>query len=113
MTFKPRTVTVSRENKMSIKDLVGRKMSKKVNFLNEKIDIVKLTVGQVSEIQESVKEAKEDDGDLSLLISIIRMAVTDSEDLSDEDFNEFPLDEVAKLSNEIMKYSGMDNSAKN
>lgn len=35
------------------------------------------------------------------------MAVDGGDELSDDDFKEFPMDELSKLSNEIMKFSGI------
>jgi len=99
-------------NKMSIKTLVGKRMTKKVKFLNEDIIISKLSVSQVTDIQVVAKEVEAaDDADTAanfrLLQQIIKAAVDEADDLSDEDFNGFPLDELSKLSGEIMKFSGM------
>jgi len=93
---------------MGIKALVGKKMSKKVKFMNEEIEISKLSVAEVMDIQEKAKGLKEDDSEgFNVLKSVIRAAVLDAGELTDEDFSSFPMDELSKLSDEIMKFSGL------
>ena len=125
-----------------IKGLVGKKMSKSIKFMGENINIFKLSVSQVMEIQalarvveanakdqnkikdtfdrEQAKlllanpehyveeyEAPEDLDNIKLLRSVVRMSVEGAEELTDEDFQTFPMDELAKLSNDIMVFSGV------
>jgi hypothetical protein len=96
-------------NKMSgIKSLVGRKMTKSVKFMGEDVKISKLSVSEVMDIQVKAKEIESDESaGLELLQKVIRSAVEGGEDLADEDFQTFPMDELSKLSNEIMKFSGI------
>jgi len=91
---------------MSIKSLVGKKMTQKTDFMGEKINIKKLTVAEVTEIQSMAENAEGDDN-FELLRFVIRAAVEDGEELEDSDFDEFPLDELTKLSNAIIKFSGV------
>jgi len=97
-------------NKMSgIKSLVGRKMTRVTKFMGEDVTISKLNVANVMEIQEKAKKLEENDNEgFDLLKSIIRSAVEGAEELDDNDFEGFPLDELSKLSNEIMKFSGIN-----
>lgn len=97
-------------NKMSgIKGLIGRKMTRVTKFMGEDILISKLNVANVMDIQEKAKKLEENDNEgFDLLKSIIRSAVEGADELSDEDFEGFPLDELSKLSNEIMKFSGIN-----
>jgi hypothetical protein len=91
-----------------IKGLVGRKMTKVTKFMGEDVNISKLNVSNVMEIQEKVKKLDENDNEgFDLLRLIIRAAVEGGDELSDEDFEGFPLDELSKISNEIMKFSGV------
>lgn len=90
-----------------MKSLVGRKMTKTVKFMNENVEINKLSVNQVLEIQTVAKNAGENENGLELLKMVIKQSVQGAEDLTDEDFNSFPMDELTKLSNEIMKFSGI------
>lgn len=89
-----------------IKGLVGRKMSKNVDFLGTKVEISKLSVTQVTEIQEAAKSNNGENG-LDLIRMVIRMSVTGGTELTDEEMSNFPMDELSKLSGEIMKFSGI------
>jgi len=90
-----------------MKHLVGKKLPKKIKFMGEEVTIKKLSISEVLEIQKEYKEA-EGSQDIGILKTIIRLAVEGASELSDEDIDSFPLDELANLSNEIIKYSGMD-----
>jgi len=106
---KPITETpVNRKSIMSFKDLVGKKMTKSVKFMGEDIKISKLSVAEVKDIQAKAKAAEggEDEG-FETLKTVIRSAVADASEISDDDFNNFPIDELSKLSTEIMKFSGI------
>jgi hypothetical protein len=91
-----------------IRGLVGRKMTKTVKFMNEDVKISKLSVSEVMEVQELAKkiESNESEG-FNALKTIIRAGVEGGKDLDDQAFENFPLDELSKLSSEIMKYSGI------
>ena len=116
-----------KDNKMAdgIKSLVGKRVNKKFKFMDTDILIYKLTLGEVMEIQEEARKLKKtadsaakevsekdeaDDG-FGLLKVIIRNAVEGASDLSDDDFKSLPLDELNKLSSEIMKFSGVNAEA--
>jgi len=95
-----------------MKGLVGRKMTKTVKFMGEDIKIAKLSVAEVMNIQEKAKGIEKDESEgFNILKTVIRASVEESRDLADEDFNNFPLDELSKLSNEIMKFSGIGQEA--
>jgi hypothetical protein len=115
----------------SIKALVGKTMTKSVKFLDSTVTISKLTVGQVQEIQEAAKQAEAREADfrkqvaaaeasggsmpesqdkfagLDILKKIIVLGVEGGSDLTDEDFQSLPMDELSKVSKEIMKFSGL------
>ena len=62
------------------------------------------------EIQEKVKGMKDDEdsaANLDILKFVIRQSVEDAQELTDDDFDQLPLDELSRLSSEIMKYSGI------
>jgi hypothetical protein len=111
MTSKLTIPTISKaNNKMAsgMKSLVGQKMTKNVKFMNKDLTIQKLTVAEVLNIQEKAKAVDKDESEgFNVLKTVIRSAVEGAEELSEEDFNSFPLDELSKLSNEIMKFSGI------
>jgi len=115
MTSKLKIPTISKANKMAtegMKGLVGRKMTKTVKFMSEDIKIAKLSVAEVMNIQEKAKGIEKDEAEgFNILKTVIRASVEEARDLADEDFNNFPLDELSKLSNEIMKFSGIGQEA--
>lgn len=95
-------------SKMGIKALVGKKMSKNVKFMGEEVKINKLSVDEVMAIQEQAKGVEENSQDgFAVLRAVIRSSVEDAKELTDEDFATFPMDELSKLSEEIMKFSGL------
>lgn len=92
----------------SFKDLVGKKMHKEVTFMGEKVKIHKLSVAEVMEIQSKAQDIDKDESKgFDVLKTVLKSAVEGAADLSDEDFNNFPMDELSKLSAEIMKFSGI------
>ena len=113
MTSNIKIPKISKENKMaddskSIRGLVGRKMSQTVKFLGVDVTVNKLSVSQVLEIQEAAKTSGEnEDQGLELLRKVIRMSVEGADTLTDAEFNDFPMDELSKLSTAIMKFSGI------
>lgn len=96
--------------KMGFKDLIGKKMTKEVKFMGENVKIAKLSVSEVLDIQEKAKalntDANEQNG-FDILKTVIRSSVEGAEDMQDADFDKFPMDELSKLSAEIMKFSGL------
>lgn len=91
--------------------LIGKRMQKKFKFCGEDVTISKLSVSEVKKIQELAKDMEnktdDDDSGFDVLKLIIKSAVEGAADISDTDFEQFPMDELSKLSSEIMKYSGI------
>lgn len=101
---------ISKANKMTngIKGLVGKKMTKTFKFMGEDVKVSKLSVSDVLDIQVKAKEAESnEETGFDLLKKVIRMSVEGAKDLSDEEFDSFPMDELSKLSSEVMKFSGI------
>lgn len=101
-----------------MKGMVGRRMTKKVKFMGDDLEISKLSVAEVMDIQANAKalelaaadENSDNNGEengLNLLQGVIKASVESAKDLTDEEFSTFPMDELSKLSNEIMKFSGI------
>jgi len=98
-----------------LKRFVGKVITKNVKFMGETVEIRKLTLDQVLGIQALAKEqsvkANTPDSDIDqfeMVKYIIREGVVGGEELDDDDFLSLPLDEVTKLSEELMKYAGVD-----
>jgi len=93
-----------------IKGLVGRKVKKTVKFLDSDIVITKLQVSEVLAIQALARKKPEEGepvDDLEVLRTVIRASAEGGADLSDEDFTKFPIDDLGKLSEAIMQFSGL------
>lgn len=97
---------------MSMKKLVGKSMTKKTKFIGEEITIKKLSVAQVMELQTKFKETEGEDNSMEILKTVIRQSAEGGDQLSDEEFNEFPVEELSNLSAEILKFSGLGNVEK-
>jgi len=96
---------------MSMKSLVGKPMTKKVKFMGEEIEIKKLSVGEVLEIQQLSKSVADDEkASLELLQFVISAAVKDAGELTTEDYSSFPIDELSKLSSAVLEFSGLGNA---
>lgn len=93
-----------------MKHLVGKVITKKVDFMGDQVEVKKLSVSEVMKIQEFVKKASKSSSEatqLDLLKNVIRIAVIGAEELTDADFDTFPIDALSTLSEEIMEYSGL------
>jgi hypothetical protein len=96
-----------------MKHLVGKVITKKVPFMGDEVEVRKMSVSEVMKIQDMVKlasKSKADDSQLGLLRDVIRLAVVGADEISDEDFNTFPIGELSELSNEILSFSGLGDS---
>lgn len=92
-----------------IKQFVGQKLTRKVKFMGGEIEITKLSIEAVQEIQEKAKAVKENETEgFGMLRKVIELSVADCADLSDQEFSSLPIDELTRLSGEIMKFSGLD-----
>lgn len=102
------------EKENVFKRLAVTVITQDVKFMGEKIKIRKLTVNQVLEIQEQAKIPMMDDpkAGLRLVVKVISMGVEDAEGMTLEDFENYPLDDLNKLSEAIMSFSGMGNQGK-
>jgi hypothetical protein len=97
-----------------MKHLVGKVITKKVPFMGDEVEVRKMSVSEVMKIQELVKKAnksKSEDAQLGLLRDVIRLAVIGADEITDEDFNTFPIGELSELSNEILSFSGLGDTA--
>jgi hypothetical protein len=90
-----------------MKHLIGKKMSTQVDFMGEKVTVSKLSVAQILKIQEATKKQKAGD-EVGVLRLMVRLAVEGASELSDDEFDSFPLEELGKLGAEIVRFSGMN-----
>jgi hypothetical protein len=99
------------EEAKGLRGLIGKRITKKTKFMGETIEISKLKVIEVQELQEKAKALTKgestEDADFEIVKHVIRAAAEGAADMTDEEFEGFPLEELASLSNEIIKYSGI------
>lgn len=93
-----------------MKHLVGKKMTTEVEFMGEKVKIAKLSVAEILKIQEATKKQKAGD-EVGVLRLMVRLAVEGASELTDSEFDSFPLEELGKLGADIVKFSGMNTEA--
>jgi len=94
----------------SLKELSAKRITKKVKFMGENVEISKLTVMETMEIQELSKElesSSDDNSGFAIIKCILCKAVEGADELTDDDFDNFPLEELSTLSTHIMQFSGM------
>ena len=95
-----------------MKHLVGKTVTKTVEFMDDKVQIKQLSVADVLSLQEALKDADEADS-LETVSKLIRAGVVGAEEMSDEDLQGFPLGELLELSQEVMAYCGLKAEAVN
>jgi len=98
-----------------MKNLIGQLApTKKVTFLGKKdsVEIKKLTGLEVKSFQSfvntEVKALPESDQGLAIQRKVIRIGVVDADEMTDEEIDSFPLDDVSKLAKEVLSYSGIN-----
>jgi hypothetical protein len=98
-----------------MKQHLGKTQTKTVPFMDGDVEIKTLTVGQAKLIEKETKamqavpEAEQDQ--LALLRTVIRLAVVDAEDLTDEEMDSFPISELTALSEAIMGVGDSEGNA--
>jgi hypothetical protein len=98
--------------KTGIMALVGKRVSQSIKFCGGNVNIYKLSVAEVKEIQELAKSLETDDeAGFGILQKVIKASVEGGSELLDEHFEAWPMDELSKLSAAIMKFSGIGNEA--
>jgi len=94
-----------------MKHLVGKQITKKVGFMDDEVEIRKLSVAEVLEVQKLIEKnsklKNQEESSMKLLTSVIKMAAPAAAELTSEDFNSFPIQELNALSEEILNYSGL------
>jgi hypothetical protein len=88
--------------------------TKKLAFLGKKdaVEVKKLSGLEVKEFQAYInvdaKTLPESDQGLAIQRKIVRLGVVGAAELTDEEIDSFPLDEVSKLAKEVLIYSGIN-----
>lgn len=93
----------------SLRNLLGKSITKDVTFMGEPLSIRKLTVRQVEEIQAFTKEMESNSEAevFANLKKIIDEGAPAFVELSLDEFKGFPLEELQGLSKAITEFSGL------
>lgn len=79
--------------------------------MGDEVEVKKLTVGEILELQKvinaSQKGKQDEEKQMKLLRDILRLAVIGADEISDEEFSNFPLGELSELSQKVVAVSGM------
>ena len=86
--------------------------TEKVKFMGtETVEVRKLTVAQVRDFQKQMGtvegEEPSDEKGLELQRYVIRAAVVGADELTDEEMDSFPLDDLSRLVNDILRLAGV------
>jgi len=97
-----------------LRSLINQRQSKNVKFMNNLVQINKLTLAECTEIQKVAKEIDVENPDkaFDLLKHILRVGVPAATDFQDDEFESFPMEDLNSLSDEVLKYAGMDPNRK-
>ena len=98
----------------NLRELINKRQTRTVNFMGAKIEINKLTLAECTEVQAMAQKVSPENPEagLDLIREIVRIGVPAAGDFTDEDFTNFPMDDLTKLSDEVLKYAGMDPKAR-
>jgi len=98
----------------NLRELINVRTTKTVPFMGKKIVINKLTLAECTEIQRLARDTDADNPEagFALLRHVVTVGVPAASDFSEEDFQQFPMDDLNKLSDEVLKYAGMDPNSK-
>ena len=93
-----------------MKHLVGKKLTQKAPFMGDEVEVRMLSVGEIFGLQKAINKAAESEdpkSQVALLREIIKVAVVDAAELTNEEFDGFPIGELNELSEAIMSISGL------
>jgi hypothetical protein len=97
-----------------MKHLVGKQLTEKVPFMGDEVEVRKLTVKEIFAIQKIVEKADKDEkSQMKLLRDVIKIAVVGASEITDKEFEDFPLGELTSLSESVMSVSGLGESEGN
>lgn len=90
-----------------MKHLVGIQQTKKIPFMGDEIEILKLPVSKILELQKSITAATKSKDELAVLRVVLRAAVIGAEEMTDEDFTTFPASDLNEVAEAILEYCGL------
>ena len=102
--------TVKGSNVAEKSRFIGAKVTKATKFMNMPIEMSKLSVQQVMDVQEQARVNKDSTDEMQnfkLICTVVRYGAPDLAEFTDDELQQFALDELTRLSNEIMAFSGL------
>jgi len=90
-----------------MKHIIIKDITKKIPFMEQEVEIKQLTVKGVKELQLTLDKHKDDLSGLKTLSAIFKATVIGAEEMKDKDFENFPIQALTSLSNEILIYNGL------
>jgi len=91
-----------------MKHLVGKKLTEKIPFMGDEVEVRKLSVAEILDLQKVIEKAgKDEEGQMKLLQDVIKVAVIGADEITDKEFKGFPISELTLLSEKIMEVSGL------
>lgn len=89
---------------------IGAKATKNVTFMDQDLSIRKLSVNQVLRVQAVTKTAEasgDENSGITILSAVIKEGAPELAELTQEELQDFPMEALAELSNQIMEFSGL------
>ena len=90
-----------------MKHLIGKVRTQEVDFMDDKLEVKLLSISDIEDMQKEISSKDDDMASLQTLSKICKHTVVGAEEMTDEEFKQFPLIEVTKLVEEIMKVNGL------
>ena len=84
--------------------------SVEVDFMGDKVKVFKLTVNEVRQFQkeiDAIKGSEDSESGISIQRKVIRLGVEGAAELTDEELDDFPLDDLAGLVKVVLEQAGV------
>lgn len=98
-----------------MKNLVNKVITESTMFMGEEVQVKKMSVAEVFKVQKLAdkhgKAKNKEEGQMALLRDVLRLSVIGADELTDEEFNSFPVAELTELSDKVMSLSGLGSGA--
>lgn len=82
-------------------------ITKKIPFMGQEVEIKQLTVKGVKDLQVSLSGKDANLNALETLATIFKNTVIGADEMTNEEFEAFPIQALTELSNEILKFNGL------
>ena len=96
----------------AVNRFIGARKTKMVPFMDAEIEICKLSINQVLHIQAVTAENENDPKkNIFILSEVIRAGALELREIPQPALQDFPMEELASLSDAIMVFSGLNPAA--